>query len=87
MSAPGTGHALEAIVIGVLCARSGATATDVRSEANLFDSGVLTSHSVASAAVELGERLGIDLLSDFSVTDWLRVADICSMLSQRGARV
>ena len=75
-----------AVVVGVLSARSGAAEADVRSAANLFESGILTSHSLASAAIELGERLGLDLLSDFRMTDWLSVQTICDMLGRRGVR-
>ena len=74
------------VVVDVLSARSGAAEADVRSAADLFESGILTSHSLASAAVELGERLGLDLLSDFRMTDWLSVQTICDMLSRREAR-
>jgi hypothetical protein len=63
--------------------RSGASPGEISEALNLFDAGILTSHSVASAASELEEVYSIDLLSDFRVSEWTRLDSIVRLLLRR----
>jgi amino acid adenylation domain-containing protein len=78
--------AVRRTAVDVLRRRSGAGADEIGEAPNLFDAGILTSHSVASAAVELEEIYAIDLLGDFRVSEWTRLDSIVGLLVRQGAR-
>nr|WP_239150332.1 amino acid adenylation domain-containing protein [Streptomyces sp. SID13588] len=78
--------AVRRAVVEVLRRRSGASEAEIRDAADLFDVGILTSHSVASAAVDLEERYSVDLLGDFRASQWTHIDSIVDLLLGKGAR-
>jgi len=77
---------LERAIVDALSRRSGATEDEVRSAGDLFEEGVLNSHSVTSVAVDLQDRFGIELLDGFQFSDWMRLDKIVNLLQGKGAR-